>query len=236
MRGFRLLCWNMHRKLGNWAQVEALAPDVVCLQECVRPAVLQRERPDLLERYDLFDDGEGDKGLVVGARKGLGARLHAPIDRGLKYAIAVFVAGLDLRLLGAHSYNHRALKVGGSSTTPTLDMMAAHGAWLAGGRGIVAGDLNNAPSFSGEPKERRNRFENVLRAMDEAGLASVWHTQTGEAYGAESVKTLHSRNPPHHIDYVFATASLRAGARLEIGAKAVWRERSDHLPLILEVA
>lgn len=235
MDGFRLVCWNMQRKLANWRHVEELEPDIICLQECHRAEALANARPELLERFDIFDDGDGPAGLVVGARKGLGARLACPIDRGIKYAIAIEVEAVGLRMLGAHSYNHRALDKGGRSPTPTLDMIAAHAVWLAGGRSLVAGDLNNAASFKKAPREPRNRFENVVRAMREAGLESVWHQKTGEAYGAESEKTFHpSQRDPHMIDYVFAGSELLERSRMEIGARNIWGGRSDHSPLIFD--
>jgi endonuclease/exonuclease/phosphatase family metal-dependent hydrolase len=73
--------------------------------------------------------------------------------------------------------------------------------------------------------------------LESLGLASAYHSFTGEQHGAESKKTffLTKRNDrASHIDYCFVHKSLLV-ASVSIPMYATWRVYSDHVPLIVDL-
>lgn len=240
---FSLITWNVRRgSARRWPHVAATEPDIAVLQECACPEMLRGQHAGIEAAWTLFWTGNSeDNGLLVAVRTDIPARLHAPPDLTIKHALAVEVGGdHPLRLLAVHSYNHRATRLGGSST-PLPDALARYGDWLAAPEAMVAGDFNNQPSFDAyntSTERRPNRWSEIAATLRDLGLASAWHHLTGEAFGAESAPThVHSSGGRFHIDYVFAARERLEGATVTIGDVETWvRDRgSDHVPIIVRL-
>jgi endonuclease/exonuclease/phosphatase family metal-dependent hydrolase len=231
-----LMTWNAQAQRFALQNATHAGADIIVLQECPRPP-----RAAITDRsWTCFWDGEReDRGLLVAVRPGLSARLAAPPDPSIKYALAVTVdTDPPLRLLGVHIYNHRAKASFGASPTPLPDALDRFGTWLAGGNAVIAGDFNNQPSFESIARPAPNRWSRISARLAELGLVSAWHTLRSEAHGAESVSTHHKSQAGYHIDYVFASPELLRGARISIGdppnGSAILR--SDHSPIWLSLA
>ena len=109
--------------------------------------------------------------------------------------------------------------------------------FLAAKPSIVIGDFNSNTAWDGKhPAASHSRIVGKLEAI---GLTSLYHHQTRENQGSESHGTFFMyRKPdrPYHLDHVFVPTSLIDRAHLSIGSPEMWLARSDHLPLIVDVA
>jgi endonuclease/exonuclease/phosphatase family metal-dependent hydrolase len=107
-----------------------------------------------------------------------------------------------------------------------------------GQRAIVVGDFNSNAIWDERWADSATHSMVVAR-LAEAGLTSLYHAQTGEQQGSETVPTLAFKGDPakpFHLDYCFASSDLiDAGARLEIRPVAEWVGLSDHAPLVIDL-
>ncbi|HPE42720.1 MAG TPA: hypothetical protein PKV88_01460 [Bacteroidales bacterium] len=102
---------------------------------------------------------------------------------------------------------------------------------------ILIGDFNSNQIW--DKKERVGNHTDVVNFLKNFKIESLYHKQENEAYGQESLKTFYMyRNleKPYHIDYVFAShAIIKNGYKLTIGTPADWIDKSDHVPMILDI-
>jgi endonuclease/exonuclease/phosphatase family metal-dependent hydrolase len=81
-------------------------------------------------------------------------------------------------------------------------------------------------------------FADINSALNSLGLQSAYHRLTKYSYGGELSSTFyHTKNPEkgYHIDYCFVHDSLEIKG-LEIPEYENWRSKSDHVPVILDLA
>ncbi|MCP5075946.1 MAG: endonuclease/exonuclease/phosphatase family protein [Rhodobacteraceae bacterium] len=102
---------------------------------------------------------------------------------------------------------------------------------------IALGDLNQNAVF--DQNRRLGLFSKTVAMMTEKGMRSLYHQATSESYGEESRPThylTYARTRPYHLDYIFASESLRLKS-FELYPEDPWSEqrRSDHLPLRAEL-
>ena len=74
--------------------------------------------------------------------------------------------------------------------------------------------------------------------VSDLDMGSLYHHQTGEEMGVESVPTFFDttkQGRPYHIDYAFLSNDLLAHARLELQDPKYWRRYSDHIPLVIDL-
>ena len=65
---------------------------------------------------------------------------------------------------------------------------------------------------------------------------SVYHEQTGEAHGEETVDTFRLNSGKLlHIDYGFVSQPLIGSVRCRIADEPSWFEIGDHRPIILDI-
>jgi len=115
-----------------------------------------------------------------------------------------------------------------------MDALGLYEPFCLAGPTVLAGDLN---SSSGVVAQRQTHPQFVRRA-EELGLVSVYHSQTGERHGEESLPTYRQRfseTETFHLDYCFVSKGLSAAARVTILSDGEWPSRSDHFPVILDI-
>jgi endonuclease/exonuclease/phosphatase family metal-dependent hydrolase len=101
------------------------------------------------------------------------------------------------------------------------------------------GDLNTAAALD-EGRGLRAHHE-VVDALADLGLTSAWHHLAGCAHGAEGRGTFHmyrrATSRPLHLDYCFVPDEWLPRLRTAWIAPAnPWLSRSDHLPVVVDVA
>lgn len=106
--------------------------------------------------------------------------------------------------------------------------------FLADGPVVIAGDLNTSSRV--QDQERAHGV--FVDAARQLGLVSVYHTQSGEEHGSETHNTYRHGSiaaKPFHLDYCFVSAGLAAAATVSVLGSAVWCQRSDHSPIVLDI-
>lgn len=104
---------------------------------------------------------------------------------------------------------------------------------------VVMGDLNSGTNLTGNrvPIKAHMRIVNTLK---EFGLVSAYHAFHGVEHGLETHATYnHQFKPsqPWHIDFCFISACwVERLTRAEVLEGSHWDARSDHRPLIVDVA
>ena len=104
---------------------------------------------------------------------------------------------------------------------------------------VILGDFNSNPIWDHQHRPGWSHSDLIARLRD-LGLVSAYHAFHGEAPGKESRATYYhtwNKRKPFHIDYCFLPSTWAAAIRrVEIGDYAGWRRRSDHRPLVVELA
>jgi hypothetical protein len=110
---------------------------------------------------------------------------------------------------------------------------------LEGKDAIISGDFNSNARWDGLHPRHLNHSA-MLAKMERIGLASAYHTFTGEKHGEEREATFFhhfKKDKPHHIDYCFIPKAWYTRlADVKVGAFDSWRRFSDHCPLMVELA
>lgn len=103
---------------------------------------------------------------------------------------------------------------------------------------IIMGDFNSNQIW--DEKDRVGNHTDVVNFLNEFQVESLYHKQYNENHGKEKLSTFFMyRNieKPYHIDYVFASHNLiKNGFNLKLENHNNWIDKSDHIPLILDLS
>ena len=78
----------------------------------------------------------------------------------------------------------------------------------------------------------------LVEKLEQLQMRSVYHVQTQEQQGRETLSTFYLYRHPdkgYHLDYAFVSQSLLGKTELTIPEPSTWLQRSDHLPLLLDI-
>jgi len=131
------------------------------------------------------------------------------------------LAAWPVKLDGGDSYHNVLIK----SLKRFEDVLGAENS-------LFAGDLNSSTGVS----DQRVSHPKFVEEAEKLGLASLYHEQTGENHGDESVKTYrHGNAKQFHLDYCFASRRLRPAANISVLRGGDWSSRSDHFPVVVDI-
>jgi hypothetical protein len=228
-RSLRIVSWNCNMALARKAKhLLALQPDVAVVLECSDSASLDgMVRIEWTGRYPR-------NGMAVFARPELtGVVAEAP-EEARRWCLPIRFDGLNLELVAVWGF-----KADGNAGVPreiahrAVESLAPI---LGRRRAIVIGDFNDGPAFDARNHRSFARTTELLGAV---GYTSLYHAWTLEPYGAETVASLfhqRHRDKPFLIDHAFAPTSwLPFVSGFSIGGPEPWLERSDHMPLVVEL-
>lgn len=226
----RLIAWNANynnRKQRSLAEninlLSRFHPDVMVVSETAVP---------LASDADALVVGAESPALVVAARNGYSVR-PSPLNTGAPGLAGVFdvigavsfkIAALWPVQRAKGQYYHRILN-------ETLDWFKDE---LKIPPAILAGDLNTNTRVSGQ-SHSHPKLVSRLRSL---GLESVYHHQSGERHGDESLCTYiqgNKRPRRFHIDYCFVRTDVLRAATVAIPQSREWTRLSDHFPLVLDI-
>lgn len=211
------------------AALQALQPDVALLQEC--------SQQHLIASGAAFAHWVGSnphKGLGVlgfGHHTYTLSTLYTP---AYPWFLPLHIDDLQLTILGVWAHvkekQDRYVRV-------THQAIDHYRPLLCTGRAVLMGDFNSNSiwdaSFRG-----RSHTDLVARLADWQ-FHSVYHAQTNEAQGKETVPTFYlyrHHEKGYHLDYAFVSHDLLAHTHLSIPEESLWLRYSDHIPLILDIA
>lgn len=225
----RIVTWNVYRGelRSRAAELDALRPDLVVLQECGQPT----------EPNDDQCVWSGDRPIQgVGLLSRPPGRLepHSPSPDAGNSAYPVRVVGpnMSLNVLAVWT------KARPTYVQALLTALDAYRGFLTSGPAIVIGDFNSHWRFD-KPGSKFTHAHLVEVLHREFGLVSAYHSHGAGRQPGEEEPTLYWRwkeADPFHVDYCFIPEGWVPQVRsVEIGGFAEWDGRSDHRPVLVEL-
>jgi hypothetical protein len=226
----RLVTWNCCRGkiVAKAPHALALAPDVLVMPECAKPAADD-------SRW-LWMGENPNQGLGVWAREGTSLRRLPGRPDVPRFAFPVEVGGPEpfflLAIWSLADKPHPYVKAVIRAVETYADVIASRPS-------VVMGDFNSNAIWNRKtPGSRDHGY--LVSLLAELGLVSAYHRFTGEAHGAETQPTFYltwNRLLPLHIDYCFLPREWAARlACVRVGGYDDWCTVSDHRPLVVDVA
>lgn len=225
----KVISYNTHKcTQAKIDHILAMGADLFILLECS-----SREYISIPIEYDMLwcgDDDLTEKGLGVVWKKQLSARI-IPEYKKIKHILPLIVdgAGFPIFILASWPTVWKEKK-----TYPQLllEALKEYSFYLDRFPSMVVGDFNCFVGQSGVNKST-GTFEDCIAELEKHGLRSMYHEQTGECFGKETIATFYwhfNQEKPFFLDYAF---SCIKPILFVIGE---WeREISDHRPLIIEL-
>jgi endonuclease/exonuclease/phosphatase family metal-dependent hydrolase len=226
----RLIAWNccsgpLERKL---AALEALEPDIAVIPECPRlPA----------SRHATFWVGANrHKGLGVFAKPPWRIRPATRRSDLPRYVAPLRVTGPETFTLWAVWACHNGADRYVRGMHRAVDQCRR---LFRRAPTVMLGDFNSNSIWDHEnPPDRCHGA--LVEKLSGLGLISSYHAYYGETQGAETRPTFFEyrhQGRPYHIDYCFIPTSWTERiSAVTLGAHAEWARRSDHMPLVVELA
>jgi len=174
------------------------------------------------------------KGLAVLAYGDYSVEPHPAYREHHKMVVPVIVKGPTAFLLFAVWTIGRS----GEYVIPLMDAFEEYKSLMTEKNVIWAGDFNANISLDVKYRPKKWSFQEFVDLMQKHGIESLYHLQHPNTWGQEVDHTYcHHRhaNEGFHIDYVFASESLRRnGCNVEVETHAEWGTTSDHMPVICD--
>jgi len=235
----RIIEWNCQGafRLKN-KEILDLKPDILIVPECEQENKLQF---GLLtpQPYDFLWYGDtGKKGIAIFSYSNYKLRLLKEFNPDFRYIIPLEVND------GKNSFLLFAIWAMDNKQNPLARYIGQ--VWNAinyyqtilGENSILIGDFNSNQIW--DTKDRVANHTDVVNFLMELNIESLYHKQFGEEHGKESLKTFflyRNIEKPYHIDYVFASGNIiENGYNLILEPSENWIDKSDHIPLILDVS
>jgi len=226
----RLVTWNCCRGtyLKNALLLDPLAPDVAVVQECARPTTQTDQC--------LWFGENPHQGIAVISKGWYRIRAFPAIADVPRYAIPVEVAGPTNFLL-------IAVWSKGDQASPYIEgvvrAVELYRNLFTQYRTVLIGDLNSNAIWDSSHAAGLNHSA-LVKMLFELGLVSSYHFFYREGHGQEKQPTYYfqwKEQRPFHIDYCFIPEEWAPHVqRVEVGSYAEWKDRSDHRPLLVEIA
>ena len=226
----RLVTWNCCRGayLKKASLLDPLAPDIAVIQECAKPAT------------------ETDQCLWFGhnPRQGIAVFVNGPYRiRALPKVAGVPRYAIPVEVAGPTNFLLIAVWSKGGQASPYVEAVVRavklYRKLFAQYPTVLAGDLNSNAIWDSNHAADLNH-SGLVKMLSELGLVSGYHFFHREAHGEEKQPTYYfqwKKQRPFHIDYCFIPKIwARRVQRVEVGSYADWKDRSDHRPLLVEIA
>lgn len=230
----KIVSWNcggaLRNKLSKLTEVSA---DIFILQECENPKLTKNLEYAEWASNSIWIGENKNKGLAIVARPEIKLTRLDWDSNNLQLFIPCLV-NEDITLLAiwtkqANSPNFRYIG-------QLWKYLQLHKQKLITPRTLLIGDLNSNSCW--DEWDRWWNHSDVVRELEEMGIASLYHHQYQEPQGEESLPTFYMHRSlvkPYHIDYAFVCRDLLDKANLVIGKPDVWLSYSDHMPLEMHI-
>ena len=216
--------WKVERLLQMQADV-LVVPEISCPED----VQLTDDYEMCWNGINYFHGGQRWKGLGIIWKRGLG-KIPDWYNPNLFYAIPLIIG--DTLILAI--WPTKREKITGKKTYPqiALEILSEYAPYFKDYHTLVIGDFNcclNQPDYS-------KQHGNILRVnefLNANGLQSLYHKQTGEAFGEESNPTYYhnfNASRPFFLDYAYTDIPVKSFRLLP------WdKDMSDHVGMELEI-
>lgn len=234
----RIIEWNCQGafRLKN-KDILALKPDILIVPECEQENKLKFGLLTPQPNDFLWYGDTGKKGIAIFSYSNYKFRLLKEFNPNYRYVVPLEVTD------GKNSFLLFAIWAMDNKQNPLARYIGQ--VWNAinyyqtilGENSILIGDFNSNQIW--DTKDRVANHTDVVNFLKELTIESLYHKQFDEEHGKESLKTFYMyRNveKQYHIDYVFASHKIiENGYKLTIETSEKWIDKSDHIPLILDI-
>lgn len=232
----KIVTWNCNGALRKkFESIEKLDADIYIIQECEDPARAKNKNyTEWADNYLWIGDTK-NKGLAIFAKSNISLNKldwsNTFRDHSVKYFLPCIVND-DFQLLGVWTH---------MNNSPNFGYMGQFWKYLQTNfelfdKIIIAGDFNSNAIW--DQWDRWWNHSDVVKILEGKNIKSVYHLNTGEAQGKESVPTFYlqkNEEKPYHIDYFFVSSGFHTLKDFKIEKYVNWMEFSDHVPLIFGV-
>lgn len=234
----RIIEWNCQGafRLKN-KEIFDLRPDILIIPECERGEKLEFGKLTPIPNDFLWYGDKGKKGIAIFSFSDYKIRVLKEFNTEFRYIVPLEVTNdKNSVLLFAiwamdNKQNPLARYIG-----QVWNAINYYQTTLTN-NSILIGDFNSNQIW--DEKERVGNHTDVVNFLNNFKIESLYHKQHNEPHGQESLKTFFMyRNveKPYHIDYVFASHEIiKNGYNLTLGNPKEWIDKSDHIPLILDI-
>jgi endonuclease/exonuclease/phosphatase family metal-dependent hydrolase len=230
----KIVSWNCNGALRKKTQqLSTLEADVYVIQECEDPKqTAVQVYKDWRKNY-LWVGNNKNKGIGIFAREGISLELMSLDSGRLEYFLPCLVNNsFFLLAVWTREANSPTFKYIGQMWK-YLQQYKTH---FQDQDVVIIGDFNSNSCW--DAWDRWWNHSDVVRELEELGIVSLYHAQTGEEQGKEKQATFYMyRKPekPYHIDYAFISKEMLPGSIMKIGSPSDWMEFSDHMPLAVDL-
>ncbi len=225
----RIISWNCNMAYAmKQADILALHPDLVLLQECSQKHIKESGAP-----FSHWIGKNPHKGLGVlgfGSHAFTLSSAYTPI---YPWFLPLRVEDEHLNVLGVWAHVKEKQERYVRITHQAIDYYRA---FVTEGLCLAIGDFNSNTIW--DASHAGNSHSALVKKLEQLQMRSVYHAQTLEQQGRETVSTFYLYRHPdkgYHLDYAFISCKLLEKTTLTIPDPSRWLQRSDHLPLLLDI-
>ncbi len=225
----RIISWNCNMAFATKQEaILSFHPDVVILQECSQTHITNSGAP-----FSHWIGTNPHKGLgVLGFGHHVYA-LNATYTPTYPWFLPFRVDDEHLNLLGVWAHVKAGQERYVRLSHQAIDYYRA---FLEEGVSLAIGDFNSNTIWDAAHADYSHSA--LVAKLEQLQMRSVYHAQTKEPQGKETRSTFYlyrHLDRGYHIDYAFVSHSLLEKTALTIPDPGSWLQRSDHLPLLLDI-
>lgn len=234
----RIIEWNCQGafRLKN-KKIFELNPDILIIPECETEEKLNFGNLTPKPKDFIWQSDTGKKGIGIFSFSSYKFKILKEFNPKYRHIIPIEVSD------GLNSFLLFAIWAMDNKQNPIARYIGQ--VWLAvnyynatlTNNSLLVGDFNSNQIW--DEKERIGNHTDMVNYLSRLNINSLYRKQENEEHGQESQKTFFMyRNPEksYHIDYVFASKYLvKNGYKLTFEKPENWLDKSDHIPLILDI-
>ena len=232
----KIITWNCNMAFRKKAGfILTHKPDILIVPECEHPDKLQFD-PSIPTPTDMLWFGTNkNKGLGIFSYTGSRFRLIRNHNPELKMIIPIAVTGAEFAFTLYAIWANNPGDPDGQYVEQMWKAIQHYDKKLRNKQTILIGDFNSNSIW--DRKYRAGNHSNVVKRLEEKGILSCYHLHHKQIQGKEEHPTFYlykHKDKPYHIDYCFASTDMTDKIRsVEIGDHDLWKQYSDHVPLIV---
>ncbi|MFT3907993.1 MAG: hypothetical protein QM737_01095 [Ferruginibacter sp.] len=235
----KIITWNCNMAFRKKANLILLhKPDILVIPECEHPDKLKFSDDTLKPTSTVWFGSNSNKGLGVFSYNNFKLKLRKTHNPELKTIVPIAVTGgdydFDLYAIWANNPDDPD----GQYVEQVWKAIHHYDKKLKNKRTVLTGDFNSNTIW--DRKYREGNHSNVVKRLEEKGIFSCYHLHHKQTQGKEQHPTFYlykHNDKPYHLDYCFVSADMAAKIEsVEIGEYSVWKQYSDHVPVMVTIS
>ena len=231
MRSIKIVTWNCNGALRKKLDaLKVLNADIYIIQECEDPSKSMDAVYQEWAQYSCWIGDRKDRGLAIISKNDIGLQTLDWPSNGYKLFLPCSTS-LGFHILGVWT---KSSSVRSKAYIGQLwNYLNFNEAALTSMPIMIAGDFNSNALW--DQRYPKGNHSDVVAFLNKRGLESVYHQETQEEQGKETLDTFfmyRKEDQRYHLDYAFVPRELTVISKtFEVGNKKQWLSLSDHLPL-----